>query len=244
MQHGNFVFIFIRSTLEAIGFGPHMRKWVNLLYFFPMAHIRANDFLSTLFSTWNGKHQRYLLSPFISILTLEPFLPYAQANPNIDRIKTGYCTHKISAYADDILFFLNNPETLNLVDEFYTFNELSNLHINFQKPETLNVTLSPNTVQHLQSVFWAMGHAQILIRIPNLSSSDLWNHPTVGLMWWICTTVLLELNLSPWSSLLFHILGNLVFHPGVGDKSFPQLCGRNSFLEMYFLCQLSRITST
>lgn len=53
--------------------------------------------------------------------------------------------HKISAYADDMLFTMTNPTVSmpNLIREFDTYGALFNLKIYFAKSEAMGITLEP-----------------------------------------------------------------------------------------------------
>lgn len=63
--------------------------------------------------------------------------------------------HKISAYADDMLFSLPNPMVSlpNLFHKFEVYVSLSNLKIHFSKSEAIVVKLSPFLLQTLKSIF-------------------------------------------------------------------------------------------
>lgn len=105
------------------------------------------------FSIPNGTCQGCPLSPFIFVLVLEPFLRNICVNPYIAGIFCGTQEHKISAYADDLLFFLiKSIATLPiLLQEFKQCGALSNFHINYQKSEALNLTIPNQALCNIQA---------------------------------------------------------------------------------------------
>lgn len=67
-----------------------------------MAWVKVNGVLSeplTPSPIRNGTRQGCLLSPLLFALVLEPFLHTVRGNVE----------HKLSAYVDDLLFYLSNP---------------------------------------------------------------------------------------------------------------------------------------
>ena len=61
--------------------------------------------------------------------------------------------HKISAFADGMLFSLTNPVVSlpNLIREFETYGQLSNLRINLNKSEAMGVGVPIEKLQTLQT---------------------------------------------------------------------------------------------
>lgn len=49
------------------------------------------------------------LSPLLFVLSLEPFLSTVRLHPDIQGVTVGKTQHKISAFADDLIFSLTNP---------------------------------------------------------------------------------------------------------------------------------------
>lgn len=132
-----------------------MMKWISATYETPSARVRANGVISDSFPITNGTRQGCPLSPLLFALSLEPFLCHVRLNPNIRGVKIGQTQHKVSAYADDLMFSLTNPSISlpNLLREFATYGALSNLKINFAKSEAMGVGIPENQLEHLQSSF-------------------------------------------------------------------------------------------
>lgn len=145
--------------MEFIDLGPHMRTWINSLYSVLFVKVRVNRVHSAIFLIPDGMCQVCPLYPLILILTSEPFLRYVRANPNIGKIMVGCCVHKIFIYADNLLFFLSKlDKTLpNFILKLTAYGDLSNFHINFQKPGTLHQTLSGCTVSFTDLLPFLLG---------------------------------------------------------------------------------------
>ena len=79
-----------------------------------------NGGLSAGFAIRNGTRQGCPLSPLLFALVLEPLLHRVRSNPNIRGVNVGSLEHKLSAYADDILFHVVEPlvSLPVLMDEF------------------------------------------------------------------------------------------------------------------------------
>lgn len=77
------------------------------------------------------------LSPLLFALILEPLFWNVRTNPDIKGITVRTTKHKLSAYADDVLFHLIDPlvSLPNLMWELQTFGRLSNFKINYSKSE-------------------------------------------------------------------------------------------------------------
>ncbi|CAH2252889.1 Hypothetical predicted protein [Pelobates cultripes] len=67
----------------------------------------------------------------------------------------GQVEHQVAAYADDILFFLEQPRTSipNLLEAFRKYNLVSNLKLNLSKSEAMPVTRAPKHLHKLLSQF-------------------------------------------------------------------------------------------
>ena len=63
--------LFMRSTLSSMGFGPSFISWVNLFYTGVQSCVNVNGYLSSFFSLSRGVWQGCPLSPLLYVLVSE-----------------------------------------------------------------------------------------------------------------------------------------------------------------------------
>lgn len=119
---------------------------------FVTALVKANGVLSEPFSIVNGTRQGCPLLPLLFALTFETFLCRTCLNLNIMGPHIGDSQHKVSAYADNLLFSLTNPSISlpNLLRKLDLYGALSNLKINFIKSEMMGVAISQSRLPNLR----------------------------------------------------------------------------------------------
>lgn len=142
-----------------------------------------NGVLSDPFKISNGTRQGCPLSPLLFVLSLEPFLCKIHLNPDLSGLTVGHSQQKVSAYADDILFYLTNPfiSIPKLLHKFKIDAALSNLKINFTKSKPMGVGVWQPLLLHIQAIFkpkWMKSALKYLATFipPTFSQHDL-NYP-------------------------------------------------------------------
>ncbi|XP_063285651.1 uncharacterized protein LOC134571380 [Pelobates fuscus] len=122
----------LKATMRTLGFGPHWMDWLAAIYSNPGERIWVNGQLSDTIQITNGTRQGCPLSPLLFILTMEPFLQGIRDNPNISGLKVAEQEYKVSAFADDQLFTISNPESSlqHLIQEIDAYNLVSNYKVN------------------------------------------------------------------------------------------------------------------
>lgn len=147
--------MFLHPTMEHIGHGSGMQRWLDALYSKPSARVKVNYVLSDVFHIRNGTRQSCPLSPLIFILILEPFLRIIRDYTDIKGITTKSCQYKVAAYADNLIFFINSSSVLlpSLLSELCRYGQLSNYKINNNKSEAMGVKLPTMTQQQLKQLF-------------------------------------------------------------------------------------------
>uniref|UniRef100_A0A8C5N3B5 Reverse transcriptase domain-containing protein n=1 Tax=Leptobrachium leishanense TaxID=445787 RepID=A0A8C5N3B5_9ANUR len=171
---------FLFHMLQSMGLGPGFLGWVRALYTSPTARIKVNGALSASFRISNGTRQGCPLSPLLFALSLEPFLEAIPRDPAIPGLKGTTQDHKVTAYADDLLFFLTEarhslPAVLSAFD---TFGKLAGLKINMSKSEILNVSVPEDEAGRLQSSFpfhWCTSKMKYLGVWLSSTPSDLYD---------------------------------------------------------------------
>ncbi len=63
---------YMNDIMSRFGFGDSFIRWVNILYFKPIAEVRTNRIISKPFNIYRGTRQGCPLSPMLFILALEP----------------------------------------------------------------------------------------------------------------------------------------------------------------------------
>ena len=146
---------FLRAVLARTGLGPHMLRWISTLYVSPTARVKVNGGLSEVFPIRNGTRQGCPLSPLLFALALEPLLQRVRVNSDIRGVQAGSLEHKLSAYADDILFHVVDPffSLPNLMGELTAYGGVSNFKINLTKSEILPITVPQTLLSSLRDSF-------------------------------------------------------------------------------------------
>uniref|UniRef100_A0A673NCB7 Reverse transcriptase domain-containing protein n=1 Tax=Sinocyclocheilus rhinocerous TaxID=307959 RepID=A0A673NCB7_9TELE len=131
----NFVF----TTLQKFGFGESFINWIKILYTTPSATVTTNGLTSQSFTLHRGTRQGCPLSPSLFTIFIEPLAAAIRQNPLIRGIHTPQTQHKISLYADDILLFLQNPQSSlqEITKTIDSYSTISDYAINWNKSSIL-----------------------------------------------------------------------------------------------------------
>lgn len=134
---------FMMGTLEEIGLGDRICRWIGALYSRPSARVRINGVLSEPLEMYNGTRQGCPLSPLF-VLALEPLLSKIRQNPDISRVTIGKNEYKLAAFADDILLYVTRPRISlpNIMSTLLEYGKLSNFNVNPTESETLDINIS------------------------------------------------------------------------------------------------------
>lgn len=100
---------YLKAVLETLRVGPNMLTWIMALYSIPSAKVKVNGvfFIWITHQEWHETEVSH--SPLLFALALELLLCTVRENPDISGLTVGSTEHKLSAYADDILFYLTHP---------------------------------------------------------------------------------------------------------------------------------------
>lgn len=147
------VWDYMFAVCKHVGFQTNMLTWISTLYQNQTARLKIKGSLSEPVQIHNGMRQGCPLSPILFILTLEPCIHTINGNLSVKGLSLGHTCHKIAAYADDLLFIVTQPHTSipNLLKDFEMFGYISNLKINFEKSEALNISLNPKQLGDTKS---------------------------------------------------------------------------------------------
>uniref|UniRef100_A0A8C5PJ64 Reverse transcriptase domain-containing protein n=1 Tax=Leptobrachium leishanense TaxID=445787 RepID=A0A8C5PJ64_9ANUR len=145
----------MRMTLIKFGIADAFLAWIDAIYDGPTARVKVNGALTESIQIQNGTRQGCPLSPLLFALTLEPLLSAIRLNQSITGIQGQAHHHKVSAYADDLLFMLADPMASLpvVVSELENFGALSGFKINITKSEILNISAPRSDRTVLQHQF-------------------------------------------------------------------------------------------
>ena len=127
---------FLAKVLETFNFGPHIRKWINVLYTDITSCVINNGHASDFFSLQRGVIQGCPLSGILFVLCAEILANVVRNDKNIKGIQIYNKEYKISQYADDTTTFVADAlSAQNLFEVLHAFRETSGLEINTSKTE-------------------------------------------------------------------------------------------------------------
>lgn len=154
----------MRSVIEALGFGPVFRGWINTIYAHPVASVITNQNVSSPFKICRGRRQGCPLSPFLFAILIKPRALSIRQHPEICPVNIKGIPHHLSLYADDILLYISNPQksvpsVLALIKTFGTF---SGFTINWEKSELMPVTTNIDP-QFLKSIKYPLKKKSIIL---------------------------------------------------------------------------------
>ena len=160
-------FGFIFKTFETFGFGPKCQKWIKTLYNEGKSCISNNGNVSETFDIERSTRQGDPISPIVFILCLEILLINIRADENIKGIKIEKDEVKLSAYADDSTYFMNNMSSAELLlQKVELFSKVSGLEINRSKSECLVLDYEMNL----------SGYSEYILGIPVVENLKVLGH--------------------------------------------------------------------
>ena len=146
---------FLAKVLEAFNFGPHIRKWISVLYTDITSCVINNGYASEYFSLQRGVRQGCPLSGVLFVLCAEILAHAVRNDKNIKGLQIYNKEYKISQYADDSTAFVADAlSAQNLFEVLCAFQETSGLEINTSQTE--GMWLGSCRYTHWESTFLTM----------------------------------------------------------------------------------------
>ena len=172
---------FLQKVLETLGFGPGLRRWIELLYSEAHSQLKINNTLGEEFLLSRGVRQGDCLSPTLFVLCSEPLLQAIIKDKDIK----GYplpdgSTLKVMAYADDTTPVTATPEDIPLLEGWLDcYEKATGATISRSKSELLlfgmdapqNLKYCPHPVTDPFHLFKFLGVPLAL----NLNLMDAWS---------------------------------------------------------------------
>ena len=106
---------YLHSAIDALGFGPYMKRWYHILYnpYDPQERIvQANGINSSPFHLGSGIPQGCPLSPVTFLLISEALTRLINDDPQYEGIPIGRHTFRLTQFADDTLLLLRSYSSL------------------------------------------------------------------------------------------------------------------------------------
>ena len=129
---------FIYKVMEFFDFGKSIISWIKEFNNNGKLSVNQCGNLSSFFCIGRGCPQGDPVSTFLFILCDEILGIMIRNNMNISGIIKNGKEHKISQYADDTLFLLDESKSLNAtINVLYEYSQFSCLKVDFEKTHTV-----------------------------------------------------------------------------------------------------------
>lgn len=153
---------YMHQIIEKFNFPPLIKQTIKAMYAETTANVSVNGYNSKKVHLKSGVRQGCPLSPTIFALCIEPLGNLIRGNPNYSGIKVpNIGQYKISKFADDTIFFVNDQTDHDIVRESVRIYEKATAaKANESKTEILPI--GPNTHQNvnpLKSDLKILNHA-------------------------------------------------------------------------------------
>lgn len=172
------------KVLNNFRFGASFINWVKTLYHKPQAKIVTNGIMSTPITLQRSSRQGCPLSVRLFVLAIEPLAQAVRQDSDIKGVQVGHLTHKISLFADDIIFFLTDParSLTRLQPLLNSYSIISHYTVNYEKSEILPLTKADQSdLCQTDSFKWApKGFTYLGIQVDsNLKNLFKLNYPAL-----------------------------------------------------------------
>lgn len=150
----NVNWIFMEKIFRDMAYGDKFLNVINKIYSKQSAEIKLNNELTESFPVQKGTRQGCPLSPLLFIAVLEILLKKISNDKDIEGIKIKNYQFKYRAFADDIVFFVQDPERNfpKLFTKIEEFGQYGGFYINKSKSKILLKNTKKATKEEIEKI--------------------------------------------------------------------------------------------
>uniref|UniRef100_A0A670ZAD8 Reverse transcriptase domain-containing protein n=1 Tax=Pseudonaja textilis TaxID=8673 RepID=A0A670ZAD8_PSETE len=143
---------FLIQKIYNMNLGTKFENIITTIYNTQQANILINGEQTGPLSIEKGVRQGCPLSPLLFIFALESLLTRIRQNSEIQGVRVKAEEYKLQAFADDMVFFLEDPmeKGHNLIKELEQYGSVAGLKINRNKTKLLTKNLTENQRKELE----------------------------------------------------------------------------------------------